>query len=130
MKKKPGYIWLSIPAFMILVANSNYRISKYTRKNKISKFDDRSAWTRFVTHMWGQMFVRLLLPTIFVMILFHLNETRWGILGTTNAEMVQFICVYLLGVYIAYKHVQWREKNISHMLEPEQEEDSDSSDSN
>ena len=52
---------------------------------------------------------------------FHLNETRWEVLGTTITEWINLICAYFLGVHIAYKHVQWREKHIAHLLKSKQE---------
>jgi len=125
MKKKPWYIWLSFLAFMFLAAHSNYHIWKYAWKNKISLLDDQSAWFRFCGHLYtGLVIVRMMLPLSVLMILYTLNETRWEVLSTIIAEWLNLIFVYFLGVYLARKHMQWREKNIAHMLKPKKEEHS------
>jgi len=119
MKKKPWYIWLSFPAFMFLAGDSQHRISKYAKKNKnFSRLDNQASLTG---NILGLVFLRLLLPASVLLYVYHLNETRWEVLGTTSAEVIQFICIYVLGVHIAYKHVQWREKHIAHLLKSKQE---------
>jgi len=103
--KKIWYIWLSFLAFTFLFADSSQCIWRYARENKISLLDEQSAWLRFCGHFFGLAIIRFMFPIGVLLTLFHLNESRWGLLGTTSAETIQFICVYFLGVYVTYKHV-------------------------
>jgi len=132
MKKQPRYIWISVFAFAILSLSTGRCISKYEKKHNISAFDSKSlgrkANNNFI--LLGMGFIGIPM-TLFMMWSdsvgrYFGRDSSWVMVFNIFA----FVFLYFSGVYVTYKHVQWREKNISHMLKPKQEEDSDSSDSN
>jgi len=123
MKRKPWYIWLSLPAFVLLILDTGRRSVSYERKNKISVLDGKSVWFIFVGNAFALIFLLFIVPSFLFTTLFRLNETYWGIIGTTGAEVIDFIRVYLCGVYATYRHVQWRDKHMPHILKPKQSED-------
>jgi len=123
MGKKPWYIWLSLPAFMLLFFDSGLRSRHYEWKNKISVLDGKSVWFIFVGHALLMWLVFLGIP---LTVLGRL--TPWIERQTFPLEIILGIAwwfaLYFTGVYATYRHVQWRNKHMSHILKPKQDKDS------
>ena len=122
VKKKPWYIWLSIPAFILLWGDSSRRIMFGKPYYNINDGHKINLGARF----WGNTFIlwvghlMILLP-IFAMLMSRINRAAPSLSLIT--EWTTFILAYLLGVYITYKHAIWREKNIPHYLRPSENQD-------
>ena len=119
MKKGPWYIWLSIPAFMLLpFFDTSRRVLSHERKNKISKLDKESVWFKLTGHLLGTWLVFVMLPAFLLGHLFYqiagyfeAGSLLAGIFGN-----LLWAVLYFAGVYATYRHVLWREKNIPHLL--------------
>jgi len=86
----------------------------------------KSALWKFFGHAMGTWFVVVMLPGIF---LGHLIELVGSHLEVGSLLEIIWgysivVLLYFSGVYATYRHVQWREKNMSHILKPKQDKDS------
>ena len=110
--KKPWYIWLSLLAFALLWGDTAIRI-KATKTPE--NFD---LWTSAC----GNSIKLFLFYIIGPLILFSVStplifgEAGEGPILSTILPLLLLALLYFLGVYITYKHVIWRKKNIPHLL--------------
>jgi hypothetical protein len=118
MSKKPWYIWLSIPAFMLLTWDTSKRIHAPPFHNPFTLMRDSE---RFLLQIKSSLNVIVLwaclvmLPMVSFILYDALLSNKYPQLSSMVGAVL-FVSLYLLGVYATYKHVIWREKNISHLL--------------
>jgi len=110
---KPWYIWLGPLAFLTLFHSSLHVIDKYETKLKIG-YPSQRALARKV---WRDIFffgvVVMVVPTVAIMLVVDL------LFGTTEHFILEYLpgaYVYCVSVYATYRHVLWREENISHLM--------------
>jgi|GEM_PF-4083335 len=113
MSKNTWYIWISLPAFFILWMNSLIKILSANKKviDYINKPDTVNLWFSFMGQTFVSIVALFMFPVIIMGVFFGIITQQFP-----NIEFIleigQLIILYLLGVYIAYKHVLWRKKNI------------------
>jgi len=99
-------------ALLILSYQSLHTIGKYETKLKIGYPSQRAL----VRRVWRGIFffgVVVMVPTVAVVLL-----VQW-LFGTTENFLLDnwhIVYVYPVGVYATYRHVLWREKNISDLM--------------
>ena len=111
---KPWYIWLSIFTFIFMWVDTARRI-KLTKKLEVD-FDAQGLWLKALGNffwLWGFF---IMIPVVLFSQLQSFADTSFGSIWSNIISISILICMYLLGVFIAYKHLAWREKNISHLL--------------
>jgi len=122
MRKKPWYIWLSVPALLVLSFTTAGYVSRYEKVHNIGIFNSSSFYWKARGNSFLLILVVIMLPLAFFMLIFLAAEYYAG-RGSFFAILVNgimLIFLYLSGVYATYRHVQWRERNIPHMLSPKQ----------
>jgi len=117
-KKRPWYIWLSLFGFALLCADTSRRI-KIKKGNFI-------LWNRACGNIIKLIILYAIAP---IVILYGLAALifRDIELGATASEIVNLIILvmlYFIGVVAVCKHVDWRMKNISHLLKPKETDNS------
>ena len=77
----------------------------------INKPDTVNLWFSFMGQTFVSIVALFMFPVIIMGVFFGIITQQFP-----NIEFIleigQLIILYLLGVYIAYKHVLWRKKNI------------------
>ena len=111
-RNKPWYIWFSIFALALLMGDTSRRI-KVLRENI-------GLWNRACKNFFKLCILYIILP---IFLLSGLTSLFLRMVGEDPFAQdiimsIVFLVIYLLGVYAAYKHVVWRDKNIPHLLEP------------
>jgi len=111
---KPWYIWLGPLAFLALFHLSLHTIGKYETKLKIGYPAQRDLARK----VWGMLFFFMLVviaaPVVVVGLL-----AEWLLGAPENFSLGSWPWVYIypVMVYANYRHVLWREKNISPLLQ-------------
>jgi len=108
-RKKPWYIWLSAPAFLFLIFQSGWRILRW-------EYSIGNGWNLGQKLLFHSVFWGMVLPAIINVGLLYpiLGPTFERQPGPTLINISALIFYYLFYVFATYRHVQWREKNISH----------------
>ena len=112
--KKPWYIWLSLPAFMILWGDTVRRLMTSKNKDIIGKGLVFNMWLKALGNMFAIVICCLMLPMLLFAVL--LNATASNGIVYVVVSYSALICLYFLGVYATYRHAFWRENNISQIL--------------
>jgi len=112
MKKRPWYIWFSLPAFIALWGDTIRRIMVVPKGSLNIANDSKrlSLWARAIGHMFSSMLI-LTLPLLAISLLFELIVGKIPELQLILVAIF-FTVFYLIGVFVAYRFVIWREKNL------------------
>ena len=122
--KKPWYIWLSILGFVLIWGYIVIHLKVWNPKiSSNSDFDNLTLWSRACGNFFKLIIFYFLiiggLSSYLVDFLMNRMVEFFGIevvFLTDIIESINFATFYFLGVYISYRLVIWREKNMSHLL--------------
>ena len=117
MTTRPWYIWFSALAFMILWGDTSLKV-KYHR-------DTRVHWPGALwngVRLWGLHI--MILPLVSLHLILLVLTTIDNVLSSHITESIPrdvwpyilLLLIYINGVYITIKHIEWRHKNIPHLL--------------
>jgi len=109
---KSWYIWLGLFAFPVLTYHSRHVIDKYETKLKIGYPSQRAL----VRKLWKNFFFGIAIMTIPSMAFALLLELLFSNAENFILEHLPMTCTYGISVYVTYRHVLWREENISHLM--------------
>jgi hypothetical protein len=118
VKNTKWYIWLSIPAFVLLWGDTSKRIIRSQRKFSLDIPNDSkktNLWISALGNIFKLAILDLLIPGFGFAVLIDWSANFNPVLSVVF-NFVALLSLYLLGVYTTYAHVQWREKNIKHLL--------------
>ena len=114
MKRKPWYIWFSLPAFLILAVDSMWKVL-YAKKNTLNPLKmnyDLDLWLNVIRQLFFNMIIIIMVPMILVLYLFgYLGSIVPDLLQIL--EFVQLLILYILGVCAAYRQEMFRRKNVA-----------------
>ena len=118
MTKKPKYYWLSLLAFIFLYADTTRR-TMFSRQNRT--FWPSARWNGFKLFALYQF----LIPTLYLFVVgsalgavanqFGINAHEGSALNNIF-DLSFFLLFYLCGVYITYRHDQWRKDELPHLV--------------
>ena len=109
MKKRPWFIWLSIPALALLAFGDTARRIFFTKKER-----EDGKWIRFWRHIMGLWIGVVLLPMFIFLTLSNQigGHFETGSFGARILQILYYVVLYFAGVYAAYRHALWREENL------------------
>lgn len=111
---KPWYIWFSVLALFTLSGDTSRRI-KLSNKNFGDNFD---LWLKACGHILKLIVLYVFIPLFMLSTIADrlLRDVPSDSIIMDIAVSIILLIVYFLGVYATYKHVNWRNKNIPHLL--------------
>ena len=126
MKSKPWFVWFSVLAFIAIWADTSRKILH--SKNKFFDFaNDSMRLNIWFSALWNAFssLLGLIISVILLGVVFSYLSLAFPFI-TKALVVVLNLTLYLLGVFITYRHIEWRKKNlvkISGELLPDTEKD-------
>ena len=112
--KKPLYIWLSIPAFVVQWIDTGICILiSRSRDPFLTKRDKHRLWYNSLWNVSILFCGIIMVPiTVLTMIFEYINNTLGGTWAAV-ANIFIIVYAYFAGVYATYRHALWRKNNLS-----------------
>jgi len=111
-KKRPWYIWFSLLALALLWGDTARRIKGFRDGNFV-------LWNRACGNFLKLITIYFIIPMFLIPLLTNF------IFGVYIAVNILLAIIYFLGVFATCKHIDWRNKNISHLLKSNKVNDVD-----
>jgi len=110
-KKRPWYIWFSIFSFMFLWGDTSRRI-------KVIRDGNSDLWLRACGNFFKLVLVYIFGSILLAAFVAHLvfGEVARGSIAETQSGLIVTIALYFGSVIATCKHIDWRDKNILHLV--------------
>ena len=107
--KKPWYIWLSLPAFLVLLVHTSFVCAAAFLKKAPKALELNLSAVANAALLWV---LCLMLPLAVLSAPLNWLNGRCAFMTEAGAACLFFAFLYAAGVFMAYRHQLWREKNL------------------